>query len=89
MNAKLFIFMAAVAVATPSPAQKISFDDDTTKANPQSGKLICEKEDSLGSRLNAQKICLTKSQWEERRREQRETLEKFQRQQTSVGSPSG
>ena len=93
MAGRALLLIVAAAVATPAASQSISFDNSPplapNKANAKGDKLICEKEETLGTRLGAQKVCLTETQWQERRREQRETLEKFQRQQTSVGPPSG
>jgi len=89
---KAFSMIATASLmAVPATAQ-ISFDDSQPKsaqANPSDNKLICEKEEAVGSRVSARKVCLTKSQWDERRREHRETLEKFQQQNTSTGTPSG
>ena len=87
------VFAVASLLAVPATAQSISFDDSApgaqVKANPKGDKLICEKEDTLGSRLGARKVCLTETQWQEQRREHRETLEKFQQQNTSTGTPAG
>jgi hypothetical protein len=37
-------------------------------------KLVCRKQDTTGSRLASQKICMTKAQWEERTRTDERTI---------------
>ena len=89
---KALSVLAIASLAAMPAAAQISFDDSPPKsaqANPSDNKIICEKEETVGSRVGAQKVCLTKSQWDQRRREHRETLEKFQQQNTSTGTPSG
>ena len=87
--------LLVIASLMPAPvAAQITFDNSAPPAQGQAApkpgeKLICEKEETVGSRLGAKKVCLTKSQWDEQKREHRETLEKFQQQNTSVGTPSG
>ena len=41
--------------------------------------MICEREDTTGTRLGARKVCLTAAQWQEKRREHREELERAQK----------
>lgn len=93
MTSRVLVLLAAAAFAVPATAQ-ITFDNPPpavpAKATPKpTDKLICEKEETVGSRLSAYKVCLTALQWQQKRQEQRETLEKFQRQQTGVGCQEG
>jgi len=87
------MFGVAVTVATPAAAQ-ITFESQATApaaplaakpSNPTNDKMICEREDVIGSRLGAKKVCKTAAQWQEERRQQRETLEKVQQQGDGVG----
>jgi hypothetical protein len=41
-------------------------------------EMICEKVEVLGSRLQTKRVCMTRSQWAERRLEDRMDLEKRQ-----------
>ena len=41
--------------------------------------MVCEREDTTGTRLGARKICLTSAQWQEKRLEHREALERAQK----------
>ena len=78
---KFVTLAAAVAFsATPLAAQVSS-----TETAPQAvkshdpAKLICEREEQIGSRLGARRICLTAAQWDEQRREHRADIERAQR----------
>ena len=41
-------------------------------------RIICEKQGVVGSRLATKRICMTAAEWEIRRREDREAVEKAQ-----------
>ena len=93
MRAAILLMIASMAAA-PAAAQ-ITFEDQAKPA-PAAGakagdpnKIICERQEEIGSRLGGKKVCKTAAQWDEDRRHQRETLEGVQRQATSTGSPSG
>lgn len=60
-----------------------------TKANAKSDleRMVCEKEDTIGTRLGARKVCKTVREWQEQRRVQREEAEKVQ--QVVNQNPSG
>ena len=83
MTGRVLIFLSAAALAAPATAQ-ITFDNSAPAAPSQtiqqgSDKLICEKEDTIGTRLGARKVCLTALQWQQKKQEQREDFEKVQR----------
>lgn len=89
----LFLVTASL-VAAPAAAQ-ITFSDEPQPAETANSKLkdpnkiICERQDTLGSRLGGKKVCKTAAEWQEERVQQRRTLEDVQRQATSTGTPSG
>jgi hypothetical protein len=41
-------------------------------------RIICEKQGVVGSRLATKRVCMTAAEWEMRRREDREAVEKAQ-----------
>jgi hypothetical protein len=41
-------------------------------------RIICEKQGEVGSRLATKRVCMTAAEWEIRRREDREALDKAQ-----------
>jgi hypothetical protein len=68
-----FAFIAAVLLAAPSPVlAQIVFDDSppppaapakSAKVKSDVDKVECRSQDTLGSRLEAHQVCMTKSQW--------------------------
>lgn len=75
MSKFAFLASALMLVASPAIAQKT--DKDTTR-NPND-RVICQKEENIGSRLAAKKICLTAKEWRERATLNREETERVQR----------
>ncbi len=72
---KLACVMGALTLlAAPAVAQKAK--EDTTR-NPEE-RVICQKEENIGSRLAAKKICLTAKEWKERAALNREETERVQ-----------
>lgn len=66
---------AAVAQTQP-PVQPQAAPQNKSGAN----QVICEKELDTGSRLGAHKICHTRAQWDELRRDDRSATEHAQSQ---------
>lgn len=56
----------AIAVAGDKPAAK------------DPNRIICERQGELGSRVATKRVCMTAAEWEIRRREDREAVEKAQ-----------
>lgn len=48
-------------------------------------KVLCRREKATGSRLSGKKVCLTEREWEARRQEARQAVEKGQNQRTYSG----
>ena len=77
------------AVATPALAQSAppaSAPAAEVKKDPLD-KVVCRTEDSLGSRLNAHRVCATLREWKEQEAQNREAFEKMQ--QMNQQNPSG
>jgi len=49
-------------------------------AKADQDKMICEKQEVLGSRLAVRRVCKTRAQWEDQKRVDREDLERTQQQ---------
>lgn len=60
-------------VASASPAEQV----------------ICETEEETGSRLASHKICHTRSQWDQLRRDDRSAVERAQQQRSMSANPGG
>ena len=82
-----------MAFAAPAAAQTAPVDPATTAApteklkNPN--RMICEKQEEIGSRLGGKKICKTAQEWQDWRQQNRDQVETWQRQLTSPGKPAG
>jgi hypothetical protein len=74
MRVAVVLFAALALVPAIAAAEEKKAD------NKDPNRLICEKQEVIGSRLATKKICLTAAQWEERKREDREAIEKGQMQ---------
>ncbi len=72
---KLLAILALVIPAAIAQAQS------APQAPPRSSnERICRTSGELGSRLNRTRTCMTRAQWEEARRENRDTIDRAQRQ---------
>lgn len=71
VGAAFVVAAPALADVTPSSPPK-----ETVKGDPD--RVVCEREEVIGSRLGARRVCLTVSQWQEKRREHREATERVQ-----------
>jgi len=69
-----FILAAALAVGAAAPPD----DAKPTKQRDPNEK-VCETIKPLGSRLATKKVCATRAEWAEQRKQDREETEKAQR----------
>ena len=72
-----FVSLGAVLAIAAVPAFAQTVADDAKKLDPN--RKICQKVDVTGSRLRAQKVCMTAAEWEAKRQRDREELEGIQR----------
>ena len=77
--AVLLLGSAPVLAQTQPAAQPANTPNDQDR-------IICEKVKETGSRINNKKICMTKLQWDEKRRQDRDVLEDAQQRSLE---PSG
>jgi hypothetical protein len=78
---KLLITTAASLLIGAAPA----IGQSTSPAQQQPGKpakdpneVVCEKQEVIGSRLASQKVCKTRAEWAEQRRQDRMDVDKVQ-----------
>jgi uncharacterized protein (DUF2147 family) len=81
------LIFAAPAFAQTAPATQAAPAAPAKDKDPN--RIICEREDEIGTRLGGKKVCKTAAEWQMERQQQRESLEGVQRQGTSVGLPGG
>jgi Spy/CpxP family protein refolding chaperone len=83
------LILAASLVSSAAAAQVTSLA--TANPAPKSNdpnRIVCDVEQTTGTRLGARKVCKTAFEWAQMKRDQRETLEKVQQQATSTGIPA-
>ena len=77
------VSIAAVLMAMTAPvaAQTTPASAPTVKAaDTDALKIVCKKEETIGSRLAAKKVCLTVQEWKDLAEANREHTEKVQQQ---------
>ena len=77
----LFLATAGLAQTQQQPTKTLR----THEKDPN--RIVCQKEDSIGSRLAAKKICLTQKEWDLRQAADRDEAERVQRDTATI--PSG
>ena len=65
---------AAVAQAAQQEQQPVA------KKVLDPNEVVCERQEEIGSRLATKRVCMTRSEWAEQRRQDRMTIEKVQTQ---------
>lgn len=83
-----FALVASPAVAQTSPTQAEQARDIPSTDSSDVNRIVCKKEERVGSRLGAKKVCLTVQEWNQRAAEDREETGRVQRD-TKMGTPSG
>ncbi len=83
IGASLLFASPAIAQTAPAPQQPAAAPSVKSDVN----KLVCEREEEIGSRLKGKKVCMTVEQWQEYRAENREKTERIQ--QSAGTRPSG
>ena len=83
-----FICVAAVALEALASAPAFAQDSQQQQQQQQQlqtkrkaadpNEVVCEKQQDTGSRLTSERVCMTRSQWAEQRRLDRQEIEKAQ-----------
>lgn len=78
MFGKFLALGAAMAIvsAVPAVAQQ---DDKPASKQKDPNQVVCEKVEELGSRLSVKRVCMTRSEWAERRRQDRMDIDRTQK----------
>jgi hypothetical protein len=76
----VLIAVSGAGVAAPAlPTEEALQGQDANK-------IICEREEQIGSRLSGRKVCMTVRQWQEQRRLYQQDVERLQQQHTNQRS---
>jgi hypothetical protein len=74
---KLFISLAAL-LATAAPAQVTAYKASDGNSAKSPDKIVCQREEEIGSRLGGKKTCLTVREWDARKQADRLQTEEVQ-----------
>ena len=85
MTTRLFAAAAGVLLVTGTPALADSTSSGTTQPTTKSddgeqNKVVCRRIESIGTRLNAKRVCRTKGEWDAEQAANRMDLERNQTQ---------
>ena len=76
------VLTAGLAVLVASPVSADNSGQAPRPANqtntPDPSEMVCQRVEVLGSRLAVKKVCMTRSQWDDSRRQDRQAVEKAQ-----------
>ena len=75
----LSVIVSMLTTASSSPAQV------NGKNRSKADELVCQKIEQTGSRLAVKRVCMTRSQWSERKLQDRQAIEKMQTLQSVKG----
>ena len=70
------VLMVAGLALLPAVAQA-----EDKKAEKDPNRMVCEKQEVVGSRLATKRVCMTAGEWEQKRREERQMIDRSQVQQ--------
>jgi hypothetical protein len=74
------LFVAGVALISTAAAAADEKKSDAKDPN----RMVCEKQQVLGSRLGSKRVCMTAAEWDTKRREERMAIDKSQTMKTSA-----
>ena len=81
----LTAFLAALSTRVVGQVRQQPQTPTSVGSRYDPNEVICEKQAVLGSRLAHRKVCMTRSQWEDARRQDRSDIEKAQMQRGMSG----
>ena len=76
--------IAMIVAVTLMPAAGIAAEKAADKKDPN--RIICEKQEELGSRLGSKRVCMTAAEWQQKRLNERQMID---RSQTLQKGPTG
>jgi invasion protein IalB len=79
-SAIVLVPAGAPALAQSAPQQQQDQQKDKSKFDPN--EVVCEKQMETGSRLSSHRVCMTRNQWAEQRRLDRQEVDRVQTQRT-------
>lgn len=79
----------AVLVSAAAPAQVITSyrANNPAPIKGDANKIVCQKEETIGTRLGGKKVCLTVAEWQARQHADREQTERVQSGARTCANP--
>ena len=65
------------SLSVPALGEKPTTQPNAKASDPN--EVVCERQESTGSRLQSKKVCMTRAQWADKRLQDRQDLERVQR----------
>lgn len=84
LHTSLLAALVGVALAFPVAAQDAGTSKKRKARDPN--EQVCKTEEILGSRLATRRVCMSRAEWAERQREDRERVERTQLQRHAIGN---
>jgi invasion protein IalB len=79
LSVALLVFSPVVSSAAVAQAAQQE-QQPAAKKVLDPNEVVCERQQETGSRLAAKRVCMTRSEWAEQRRQDRMVIEKIQTQ---------
>lgn len=83
---KRSLFAAVLAIAVTAPA---AASDEKDKETPDSERVVCKTQRSTGSRLQGERVCKTKAQWDQEKAEARQRMDEAIEDRSSTVNTGG
>jgi hypothetical protein len=85
------IAAVALVISATAPAQVITSYQTNNPSSPKGdpNKIVCQKEEKIGTRLGGKKVCLTVAEWEAITKDGRDQAERIQSGTPVCGNPDG
>lgn len=76
--AGLALVLGSPTIAQTAPADQPIVKDSPTADKNDPNRIVCKREEQIGSRLTAKKVCLTVKEWQDLAQANREEVERAQ-----------
>lgn len=83
---RVSISRSLLLVASVGLMTSVAAAEEKKAESKDPNRIICEKQEILGSRLGSKRVCMTAAEWETKRREERQMID---RSQTQRHQPTG
>lgn len=80
-----FVMRVSVAIVAALALVSVSASAEEKKAEGKDpNRIVCQKQEVLGSRVATKRVCMTAAEWDAKRLEDRQNLDRNQTQRSGV-----